>query len=123
MKIRDRQSFLAHRDRVMESGKDIPVTKLLIGYGTCGIAAGADEIYRALKAAIDNGDLKGIELVKVGCVGSCHAEPTVELRYPDGSSVLLGYLHANTVPEVIYGYITTGKKTGKHVLEKNWQDI
>jgi NADP-reducing hydrogenase subunit HndB len=121
MKIRDREAFRERIEKIHEERRArAGVTRLLLGYGTCGIAAGAADIHAALEKAIASGDLRNVELVKVGCVGYCHAEPTIEIVFPDGSSVLLGYLHAKTVSEVIFGYVTTGKKKGKHVLEKNW---
>jgi (2Fe-2S) ferredoxin len=121
MKIRNREAFQSRIERIHDERRvRAGATRLLLGYGTCGIAAGAADIYAALDKAIASGDLRNVELVKVGCVGYCYAEPTIEIVFPDGSSVLLGYLHANTVPEVIFGYVTTGKRKGKHVLDKNW---
>jgi NADP-reducing hydrogenase subunit HndB len=121
VKIRNREAFRARIEKIRDERRArAGVTRLLLGYGTCGIAAGATEIHAVLERAIASGDLRNVELVKVGCVGFFHAEPTIEIVFPDGSSVLLGYLHANTVPEVIFGYVTTGKRKGKHVLDKNW---
>jgi len=118
-KITDMESYLKVQKELFEKKKVKENTKILVGLGTCGIAAGAEDIYEALEESIISGDLTNGELVKVGCVGYCHAEPTIELLYPDGTSVLLGHLHANTVSNVIASYIATHKKKGKHVLEKN----
>ncbi len=118
-KITDMKSYLEVKNELSEIKKQNTNSKILIGYGTCGIAAGAGEIYEALEESIISGEILNCELVKVGCVGYCHAEPTIELQYPDGTSVLLGNLHPHTVPEVVAGYLSNFKKKGKHVLEKN----
>ncbi len=57
--------------------------RVRVGYASCGIAAGASEIYDEL---MDNLENKGIdaEVDKVGCIGMCHNEPIVEIDGDDG---------------------------------------
>ncbi|MEW6482346.1 MAG: (2Fe-2S) ferredoxin domain-containing protein, partial [bacterium] len=46
--------------------------KAIIGMGSCGIAAGAEEIFELFKR-------KGIPTAKTGCLGLCYLEPIVEI--------------------------------------------
>ena len=123
MKIINKDSFYKQQQKLINDKKTNKNVRILVGLGTCGIAAGANKVYEALEEGIKSGELKGGELVKVGCVGYCHAEPTVELLFTDGNSVLLGNIHAESAAEVVSGYIVSVKKHGKHVLEKNIKKI
>ena len=60
--------------------------KLMVGLGSCGIAAGGQAVYDHLKQAVP-ADLADVEVTS--CVGMCFAEPLVEL-VQDGGSVLYG---------------------------------
>ena len=51
-------------------------TKVYVGLGSCGIAAGAQDIYDHLKENITSGVL---DLEVTSCVGMCYAEPIVEV--------------------------------------------
>lgn len=55
--------------------------KILVGMASCGIAAGAGDVYQALEKKIADSDLP-IELEKTGCIGACYKEPLVEVRAP-----------------------------------------
>ena len=63
--------------------------KLVVGMASCGIAAGAGEIYEQLAEAIPHreGD---VELTRTGCLGFCQQEPLVDIALPDGPRVVYG---------------------------------
>lgn len=50
--------------------------KIVIGEGSCGIAAGAHKVYKAIEPLIEN---TGISLGITGCIGMCFLEPIVDL--------------------------------------------
>ncbi len=50
--------------------------KVVVGAGSCGIAAGAQKVYNALK--VQNGD-KAFTLTVTGCNGMCFLEPIVDI--------------------------------------------
>ncbi len=60
------------------------ITKIRVGMASCGVAAGAEAVFNALKELA--GD--GIRIEETGCLGYCYAEPMVEAVCEDGSSVL-----------------------------------
>lgn len=57
--------------------------KLVVGLGSCGIAAGASKVYEDLKKEIEKRNLD-IELKITGCVGMCHLEPIVDIYDAEG---------------------------------------
>jgi len=61
--------------------------RIAVGFGSCGIAAGADAVYRALQAEIAKRKLD-VVLTKVGCIGYCTVEPIVNVGLP-GKPLLL----------------------------------
>lgn len=56
--------------------------KIVVGEGSCGIAAGAEEVRQALLKE----DLNGAMLTIAGCIGMCYLEPIVDI-YEDGKEV------------------------------------
>ncbi len=58
-----------------------------IGMSSCGIAAGADEVYQALLDFAKEKNLD-IEIKKVGCLGMCWAEPLIEVKIGDEKPVI-----------------------------------
>jgi NADH-quinone oxidoreductase subunit F len=75
-------------------------TRLVLGYGTCGIAAGAGVVKEALEKELATGKYDAC-LDIAGCMGACFREPIVEVKKPDGSSVAYGDLTPKRVPQLL----------------------
>ena len=56
------------------------IKRIKVGTGSCGIAAGADEVYDYLKENVEDK-----QVVEVGCIGHCYAEPIVEVETDEKS--------------------------------------
>ncbi len=67
------------------------MTRIQVGMGSCGVAAGARPVYAALERALAG---LSVELVPVGCLGACHQEVLVEVQRGAEST-----LHAKVLPE------------------------
>ena len=52
--------------------------KIVVGEGSCGIAAGAAKVYSAIEKLIG---LTGSTLTVTGCIGMCFLEPIVLSRF------------------------------------------
>ncbi len=61
--------------------------KITVGMATCGLAAGADVIFDTLKQRLEQRGVDAL-LTKTGCLGACHQEPIVEVRWPNAAPVL-----------------------------------
>ncbi len=55
--------------------------KIVVGQGSCGIAAGAEQVYGSIKAAILPED--SFTLGITGCIGMCYLEPIVDIYEGD----------------------------------------
>ena len=74
-----------------------------VGFSTCGVAAGAKEVYDTLleESRKHNAD---IDIKKCGCVGMCSAEPLVEV-------------HVKNMPTVFYGKVD--KEVAIKIMDKH----
>lgn len=74
-----------------------------VGYSTCGIAAGAEDVYEVLCEEVKKRNLD-IEIKKCGCAGMCYAEPLIEVN-------------VEGVPRVFYGKV--GKEQAAKIFERH----
>lgn len=91
-------------------------TRIQVGMGTCGIAAGAREVFEFLNDEIKRNNLKDIHLTKVGCMGECAFEPLVEIIGPDGDSMIYCRMTVDRAQEVVDAHLINGIKLEKYSL-------
>ncbi|MFW6035077.1 MAG: FAD-dependent oxidoreductase, partial [Halothermotrichaceae bacterium] len=96
------------------TGKD---TKIVIGMGTCGIAAGAQEIYEAVNEEIDRQNIKNVEVTKTGCLGLCAREPLLEVRQGN-TRVIYGDLDREKAREVVIENVIEGNIISRWVIDE-----
>lgn len=87
-------------------------TRITVGMATCGIAAGADEVFQAIQGELKALGFSGISPVETGCIGLCKWEPIVEVIEPDKSKVT----YVNMTPEKVRRVVR------EHFLEGNVVD-
>ncbi len=61
--------------------------KIMVGCATCGLAAGAGDIYESMRQRMEQRGLDAI-LTRTGCIGYCQQEPLVDVRLPGGGRVV-----------------------------------
>jgi NADH-quinone oxidoreductase subunit F len=83
------------------------MTRVTVGYSTCGIAAGAEDTYKALEAKL-SGLTDAPELSRTGCVGMCYQEPLVEISNGDGERYLYGHISPDKVGRLIDEHVGQG---------------
>jgi (2Fe-2S) ferredoxin len=67
----------------------IPV--IYFGMASCGRAAGAVEVRKAVEEALDENFLTA-RLVDVGCIGPCYMEPIMDITLPGWARVSYGQM-------------------------------
>jgi NADP-reducing hydrogenase subunit HndB len=116
-----RESKKTDIQRREAEGKDIQV---IVGMGTCGIAAGAKSTLDAFINALGEHKLEDKVIVRqTGCMGLCHSEPTVEVIAPDMPNVIYGMVDAATAKEIVQKHILGRELVEKHILNKPAADI
>jgi len=83
-------------------------TKIIVGMGTCGIAAGARETMRAIVAELDKKHIDA-HVTTVGCIGMCAFEPLVDVEQAGGSRITYGNIHPEKVPRLIEEHLIQGR--------------
>ena len=118
-KLRDtKKSDLRKREA---EGKEIQV---IVGMGTCGIAAGAKQTLDTFITGLDEFRLADTVLVRqTGCMGLCHSEPTVEVIAPGMPVVIYGRVDAAVAKEIIQKHIVGKELVSGHILDRPAVDI
>jgi NADP-reducing hydrogenase subunit HndB len=98
MKMKDKaQQNIKFRSAADKKEKTI----LKVAMGTCGISAGAKETFNKLIDVIDEKNLEDVVVIQAGCMGYCHAEPTVEVNEPGKEPILYGHIDKSRVKELV----------------------
>lgn len=118
-KLRDTKKTDLRKREV--DGKEIQV---IVGMGTCGIAAGAKDTLDAFLAALDSEKLVDKVVVRqTGCMGLCHSEPTVEVVVPDMPTVIYGKVDSKMAAEIVKKHIIGKELLDNAILDKPAADI
>ncbi len=95
----------------------IEKTRIVIGMGTCGIAAGAEEIWSAAENELKKQNLNNIELDHTGCIGICAQEPLMEIRTED-DRYIYGNLDVEKTREIIKQHILEGNVINRWLINQ-----
>jgi len=79
-------------------------TKVIVGLGSCGIAAGAKKVYDKIEA-LQTAENLDIELKKTSCIGMCYREPLVEIQ-DDSGTYLYGEVDEERAIEILDKHIS-----------------
>jgi NADH-quinone oxidoreductase subunit F len=101
MKFEDIKTQAVSRWQALQSSRK---TRILIGTGTCGIAAGAEAVLDALREELDKNGIQA-DIIQVGCIGLCYAEPLVEIIKPGKPSIFYGNLTPELMAEIVRDYL------------------
>ncbi len=107
-----REDALKKREVKENSGQK----KVIVGMGTCGIAAGARETMKAILEKIETDNLSGIVVSQTGCIGICEMEPIVQVQIGDGEKVTYGKVDAETAKSIIDQHLVNGKTVKEKIV-------
>ena len=113
----EKQKAMEMRD---SSNKDVQV---IVGMGTCGIAAGAKDTYAALIDTLSTKGMTNVLVRQTGCMGLCHSEPTVEVVVPGMPTVIYGQVDAATAKDIVEKHIVGHGLIEGKILDKPSIDI
>jgi NADH-quinone oxidoreductase subunit F len=95
-------------------------TQVIVGLGSCGIAAGATKTYDKLNS-IKKVDNLTFDLKKTSCVGMCFREPLVEVIDETGS-YLYGNVDESKVAEIVEKHIKNNEPVREFVVKTDLFD-
>lgn len=106
-----------------KSKSDASITRILVGMGTCGIAAGANDTMKELEEQINKMGLKDIELKPTGCMGACYVEPTVEVSVPGMPNILYGKVTPEIARKILENHVVQKRLINDVIVDKPAIDI
>lgn len=90
--------------------------QVIVGMGTCGIAAGARDTMKAILETIEKNNLDGVIVTQTGCIGMCEKEPIVQVVIGDQAKVTYGKVNPDTAVRIMKEHVVKGNVVGDHVL-------
>jgi len=82
-------------------------TTIIVGIGTCGIAAGARETLQAVRDELHRRNIEA-HIKTVGCIGQCAKEPLVDIEQAGQPRVTYANVQPNMVPRIIEVHLVEG---------------
>jgi NADP-reducing hydrogenase subunit HndB len=109
-KIRD--EALEKRKMKTASGK----AQVIVGMGTCGIAAGARETMKAVLDTIEKQSLSDVSVTQTGCIGLCEREPIMQVVIGENPKVTYGKVTPEVARRIMKEHVQEGKVVADHVI-------
>ena len=96
---------------------------VIIGMGTCGIAAGAKEAFDSFLTNLEAKGMDDVVVKQTGCMGLCYSEPTVEVQVPGMPNIIYGNVDADTAKRIVEEHLGEGRLVNDHIFDKPAADI
>ncbi|MTI95583.1 MAG: (2Fe-2S) ferredoxin domain-containing protein [Firmicutes bacterium] len=100
-KIREQQQKI-HEPEKLEQ------VNVIIGMGTCGIAAGARNVLAAVKDAVAEHGLQ-VNIIETGCIGMCEYEPLLDIQLVPEERITYGQVTPDLARKIIADHIANGQ--------------
>jgi len=92
------------------SQKDNPQStiQVKVTMATCGIASGSKPVFDYMEQELSKRNITAM-VSKVGCMGFCYAEPTIEITMPGNKPVMFGFVDIKKADLIIERFIRKGE--------------
>lgn len=110
------------RDMVSGQAKKTDHPIVLVGTGSCGVAAGAKETIAAIRDQIEKSEVDA-EVKETGCMGLCYSEPTVEVVMPDMPTVIYGKVDEKVARTIVREHVMEKRLLEDHIYDRPAPDI
>ena len=92
--------------------------RIVVGMGTCGIAAGAREVVGAFLDELAKRKISNVAVTQTGCIGLCVKEPLVDVLIPGQPTVTYGNLDAAKARQIVAQHVVNGLVVSEWVVNK-----
>ncbi len=90
--------------------------RIKIGYGSCGLAAGAAAVLQSLEQSLTG---SSVQVERVGCIGMCFAEPLLEVIDRDNVSTFYGRVDAESAGRIAREHVLGGTPVADNLLHED----
>jgi len=91
--------------------------QVIVGMGTCGIAAGARDAMKAILETIQTENLEGVVVTQTGCIGLCEKEPIVQVVVGDQPKVTYGKVSPDVARQIKKEHVKNGNVVKDFVIQ------
>ncbi len=105
------QAQIAARDADGQDG-----IRVVVGMATCGIAAAARPVLKAITDEIAKRNIKNVAVSQTGCIGMCQYEPIVEVFEPGKEKVTYVQMTAEKAVKVVTEHVVNGKPVAEYTV-------
>ncbi len=113
----DKKKAMTQRDAENKSGE------VIIGMGTCGIAAGGKAVFDAFLDEFEKVGIQDVSIRQTGCMGLCFSEPTVEVAAAGMPRVVYGNVDEETARRIVREHLKGKALVSDHIFDKPSVDI
>lgn len=90
--------------------------RILVGQGSCGLAAGAGKVYNYLQHQITEGNL-AVDLDVTGCIGNCYLEPIVEVIEDSGKRTTYVKVDEGAAQKIIEDHVKNNTPVEANIID------
>lgn len=90
--------------------------RVIVHMDTCGIAAGARSIMKALMEETEKREIKDVLLMTSGCAGFCNREPMVTVELKDEPPVKYVELTPEKIKRIFKEHVINGQVVTEYTL-------
>ena len=108
---------VATLDQVNLRREHADASHVVIGMGTCGIAAGAKDVLKAFMAEANARGLLNMTVAQTGCMGNCELEPIVEVACPGMEKAIYTKVKPEMVTRIVAEHIVGGKPVEEYIAK------
>lgn len=90
--------------------------KVTVHMGTCGIAAGADRIMKAMSDMVEKNKKNDILLTSSGCAGLCNHEPMITVEIKGSAPVKYIKVDIDKADKIFKEHVLKGKPVSEYAL-------
>jgi NADP-reducing hydrogenase subunit HndB len=116
--VKSMQDFQFIKEKALQKKQRAAKTRaeVIVGMGTCGIAAGAGNTMKAILNYIEQNKLSDIRVTQVGCIGLCEMEPIVQVSIGENPKIAYGKVTLEVAERIIKEHIQEGKSLPEHII-------
>lgn len=109
-KIKEAQSKVS-------TAREADQPQIIVGMGTCGIAAGARDAMLAILDEVNKRQLK-VNMTQTGCIGMCQHEPLIDVVIPGEDRITYGRVTKDMARKIVTEHIANGSIVQEAVIGK-----
>lgn len=116
-----REKLQSNLDLREKSNNPDAMVQVKVAMATCGIAAGAKQVMEHMMEKADQLKLS-VVFTQTGCMGYCHAEPTIEVRVPGKDPIVFGHVDNKRADEILEKYVMNNELV-EGIIPVNYEKI